>query len=157
RAPAPPPERRRAAVRDEKAAQPDHKTEEAAFMKELDRALAGDGLIVLSVTRQKDRIMEDITWTGLKPGVARLTDLAFKWDLHERPPAAPRKAVPRGDVSGLATFRGKPLPSGSVTLHYENGLSVSTTIGPDGSYSLRNVPAGEAHVCIKGGKGQEAV
>jgi len=157
RAPAPPPERRRDAVRDEKAAQPDHKREEAAFMKELDRALADDGLIVLSVTRQKDRIMEDITWTGLKPGVARLTDLAFKWYLHERPAVAPPKAVPRGDVSGRATFRGKPLPSGSVTFHYDNGLSVSTAIAPDGSYSLRNVPAGEAHVCIKGGKGQAAV
>jgi hypothetical protein len=53
-------------------------------------------------------------------------------------------------VSGKVTFSGKPV-SGQVVLVCSDGTEhVGFTRGPDGSYTISNVPRGEVTVLIKG-------
>jgi hypothetical protein len=93
------PQARRAVPEDEKptTAQPEGKPE-IPFQKEIDKLLEGEGLIVLSVTRQRDRIVEDVTWTRLKPAVSQLVDLGVKMWLMHRPVRGPGAApAPRDE------------------------------------------------------------
>jgi len=54
-----------------------------------------------------------------------------------------------GEVTGKVTFRGKPVTSGSVILYCPGNRIVRGVIGPDGSYSIPHVPAGEAAVAVR--------
>lgn len=52
-------------------------------------------------------------------------------------------------VSGTVTYRGKPVPGGSVILYCSDKQIVRGTIGPDGRYTIPNVPAGSAVVTVQ--------
>jgi hypothetical protein len=56
----------------------------------------------------------------------------------------------RGTVSGKVKYDGRPLTVGvnTVTFHGEDGSVVSCVVEADGSYTLRNVPAGPARVTV---------
>jgi hypothetical protein len=52
-------------------------------------------------------------------------------------------------VSGKVTFQGRPLEGGSVILYCEDKQIVRGLIGPDGTYTIPNVPKGVATVTVK--------
>jgi hypothetical protein len=52
-----------------------------------------------------------------------------------------------GDVTGKVTYKNKPLTSGSVQLMASDG-SHTATIEEDGTYTIKNVPVGEAKVAV---------
>src|SRR5262249_29351275 len=52
----------------------------------------------------------------------------------------------RGDVAGKVTYKGKPLVFGTVQFEASNKTIMQANIEPDGSYSIRAVPVGEAEV-----------
>ena len=54
-----------------------------------------------------------------------------------------------GTVAGTVTFRGKPVPGGSVVLYCADKQIVRGLIGPDGTYAIPNVPAGPAAVTVQ--------
>ena len=54
-----------------------------------------------------------------------------------------------GSVAGTVTFRGKPVPGGSVVLYCADKQIVRGLIGPDGRYDIPNVPAGAAAVTVQ--------
>jgi hypothetical protein len=53
----------------------------------------------------------------------------------------------RGDMSGKVTFNDKPVVFGTVLVHGRDGLRQGA-IQPDGSFTVRNIAAGEAKVAI---------
>jgi len=54
-----------------------------------------------------------------------------------------------GTIAGKVTFQGKPVPSGSVILFCADQQIVRGIIGPDGSYSIANVPRGLAQITVR--------
>lgn len=54
-----------------------------------------------------------------------------------------------GTVAGTVTYRGKPIPSGSVVLYCADKQIVRGLIGPDGAYTIPNVPPGPAAVTVQ--------
>jgi hypothetical protein len=59
--------------------------EEAKFKKEFAELMKDEGLLVFRITRKPDRILEEMTLTGLKPTVGRLTDYGLKQWLSAHP------------------------------------------------------------------------
>ena len=57
----------------------------------------------------------------------------------------------RGNVAGKVTFKGKPMPGGSVIFFSANGVGGgSATINPvDGTYSMANLPVGELKATVQ--------
>jgi hypothetical protein len=56
---------------------------------------------------------------------------------------------PKGDVSGKVTFRGKPLPAGSVTFFSSEGQVVgSSQISHEGDYAMTRLPAGPVKISV---------
>jgi hypothetical protein len=53
----------------------------------------------------------------------------------------------RGEVTGIVTLDGKPLPFGTIQFLGPDGIPCAGAIGPDGSFSVQ-VPVGEARVLI---------
>lgn len=49
-------------------------------------------------------------------------------------------------VRGTVTFKGKPVPSGTVTFIPDSGQHATGEIGPDGSYTLTTYKAGDGAV-----------
>jgi len=54
-----------------------------------------------------------------------------------------------GTVSGKVTYQGSALKGGRVTFIPAKGQSVTAEIGEDGSYTISNVPAGEAKITVE--------
>jgi hemoglobin len=54
----------------------------------------------------------------------------------------PEASAGTSTVSGTVTYKGKPLPGGTVTLTGKDGKTVSGAIGEDGSYALQAVKPG---------------
>jgi hypothetical protein len=52
-------------------------------------------------------------------------------------------------VRGQVSYKGKPVPGGTVRFYPESGGVYTATIGPDGAYSVTDVPAGETGVAIE--------
>jgi hypothetical protein len=52
------------------------------------------------------------------------------------------------EVSGTVSYRGRPLASGTILLLAGDGRSYNGTIGPDGSFTIKDVPAGEARMAV---------
>lgn len=59
-----------------------------------------------------------------------------------------------GTVSGKVTYKGKPLPAGTVKFHSAKGKAVSATIQEDGTYRAKGVPAGDARLTVSRGVGK---
>jgi len=51
-------------------------------------------------------------------------------------------------VKGKIEVNGKPLPAGSVSIQSATGVIFDGVIQPDGSYSVENVPVGQAKVLV---------
>ncbi len=58
----------------------------------------------------------------------------------------------KGTLSGKVTYRGAPLPGGSITIVPEKGNAAQTVSGKiesNGTYSVSNVPVGAVKVSIR--------
>jgi len=55
---------------------------------------------------------------------------------------------PTGEVSGKVTYKGAPLPCGTVTFFGADNESTSAPIGSDGSYSASAVPLGNVSITV---------
>ncbi len=58
----------------------------------------------------------------------------------------------KGTLSGKVTYRGAPLPGGTITIVPEKGNAAQTMSGKiesNGTYSVANVPAGAVKVSIR--------
>jgi len=53
-----------------------------------------------------------------------------------------------GDISGKITYKGKPVVYGTVGFVGADGLPRSSRINPDGTYTVKDVAAGEAKITI---------
>ena len=54
----------------------------------------------------------------------------------------------RGDVSGVVSYKGKPLVFGTVQFEASDGTLKQANIETDGSYSIPGVPVGKAKVAV---------
>jgi hypothetical protein len=52
-------------------------------------------------------------------------------------------------ISGSVTYQGKPVTGGSIQFYSSSGTPYSATIGVDGTYSVSDVPVGDAVVCVE--------
>jgi hypothetical protein len=55
--------------------------------------------------------------------------------------------IPTGDVTGTVSYKGQPLKTGSVTFFTQHGAR-GDLINEDGTYTVRDVPCGEAKVTV---------
>ena len=53
-----------------------------------------------------------------------------------------------GQVSGTVSYRGRPLPDGTVVLLDSEGQAHHGQIGADGYFAIPKVPRGEARVAV---------
>jgi hypothetical protein len=63
--------------------------------------------------------------------------------------ASPSVVADDGEATGLITVGGKPLASGKITFHRDNGQFVGCKV-KDGKYTIDRVPAGTLRVTIEG-------
>jgi hypothetical protein len=63
-------------------------------------------------------------------------------------PAADRKDE-TGTITGKVTFRGKPLPGGTIAFHPSRGKPLVGKIRPDGTYTVKDVPVGKVRVTVE--------
>jgi hypothetical protein len=63
--------------------------------------------------------------------------------------AQARPAKKTGTIMGKVTYKGKPLPGGTVTFHPAKGKAITGIIQPDGTYAVKDVPLGPAKVAIE--------
>jgi hypothetical protein len=54
-----------------------------------------------------------------------------------------------GDVSGKVSYRGKPLPYGTILFYCSDQQIISRLIAPDGSYEASGIPTGATRVAIR--------
>ena len=54
----------------------------------------------------------------------------------------------RGDVSGKVTYQNTPLVYGTVVIFGRDGIPLRGAIQPDGTYSIKGVPAGPARLAV---------
>jgi len=59
-----------------------------------------------------------------------------------------KKATP-AKVSGKVTYKGGPVKGGTVSFHPPEGPPYSTTIAPDGTYRISQIPAGDMKVTVE--------
>lgn len=59
-----------------------------ALLKEFGRLVESEGLLLVSLSRQRERLVEEVTWSRLKPGVGQLVDLGLKFYLLGAPAEA---------------------------------------------------------------------
>src|SRR5260370_19869228 len=55
---------------------------------------------------------------------------------------------PVGTLSGKVTYNGKDVTGGQLTFFTKEGGAVPATIAADGTYSVRDLPTGEATVTV---------
>lgn len=70
---------------------------------------------------------------------------ALGWSLAV---AAPGCGAGTGDLTGTVSHKGKTVVSGSVTAVGADGLPRGAPIGPDGTYTLLGLPAGEVKLTV---------
>jgi hypothetical protein len=51
-----------------------------------------------------------------------------------------------GKVTGKVTFKGKPVPTGTIMFHPDAGPAAVGAIGPDGTYTLTTIKPGDGAV-----------
>jgi hypothetical protein len=64
-------------------------------------------------------------------------------------PAQDKAAKKTGSVQGKVSYKGVPLPGGTVTFHPPKGKAISGWLDKEGSYSVKGVPAGPVKVTIE--------
>jgi len=52
-------------------------------------------------------------------------------------------------ISGSVTYNGQSVKAGSIAFHTPEGIVYGTTINPDGTYSITDVPTGELVVTVE--------
>jgi hypothetical protein len=55
---------------------------------------------------------------------------------------------PKGTVSGTVTYKGEPVPSGTVAFFGPGDQVASVALRPDGTYEASGVPLGEVKVTV---------
>jgi hypothetical protein len=55
----------------------------------------------------------------------------------------------KASVSGMVTFQGRALPSGTVLFHGEDGRVEHALIGADGGYALADAPTGAVRITVQ--------
>jgi hypothetical protein len=55
-----------------------------------------------------------------------------------------------GKVSGIVTYKGKPLAAGKIVFHLKDGEFVGTKVKEDGTYRLSRVPEGTWKITVEG-------
>jgi hypothetical protein len=63
--------------------------------------------------------------------------------------AGDKPAADLGTVEGKISYQGKPLPGGTVSFHPAKGKPFVGAIQPDGTYRIKDVPAGQYRVAIE--------
>jgi truncated hemoglobin YjbI len=63
--------------------------------------------------------------------------------------AEEKQAGEVGTVSGKVTYKGQPVPGGTITFHPKEGKAVSAQLQEDGTYSADKVPAGDCTVTVE--------
>lgn len=58
---------------------------------------------------------------------------------------------PKGVVTGVVNYQGKPLTSGIVSFVPEQGGSIDSPIDTEGKYRVENVPPGKAKIAVQEG------
>jgi hypothetical protein len=53
-----------------------------------------------------------------------------------------------GELHGVVTYAGKPLPGGTVVFVGRDNRPVRAPIGPDGKYEARGVPTGPVKIAV---------
>ncbi len=59
------------------------------------------------------------------------------------------KPAAAGSLRGMVTRLGKPLPGGTIAFHGEKGGQFVTSLGPDGTFAVKEMPAGKYQVTIE--------
>jgi hypothetical protein len=54
-----------------------------------------------------------------------------------------------GEISGVVKHKGQPVSGGTIVFHDGDKRSWAATIGTDGTYSVANVPTGNAKVTVQ--------
>jgi hypothetical protein len=54
-----------------------------------------------------------------------------------------------GTINGKVTYKGEPLPGGTVTFHPAKGKPIVGKLQADGSFSVKGVPVGPTRVAIE--------
>jgi hypothetical protein len=54
-----------------------------------------------------------------------------------------------GDILGRVTYRGQPLPYGTVLFYCSDQQIISRLIAPDGTYEAGGIPTGPARIAIR--------
>jgi len=58
--------------------------------------------------------------------------------------------APKGTISGIVSFKGKPIPAGTVIFASEDGKTlVNAQIGSDGSYKIEKCPVGNVKIAVQ--------
>jgi hypothetical protein len=55
-----------------------------------------------------------------------------------------------GKVSGVVTYKGKPLAEGKIVFHLKDGEFVGAKVRADGTYRLSRVPEGTWKITVEG-------
>jgi hypothetical protein len=55
----------------------------------------------------------------------------------------------KGNISGKVDLEGKTVQLGDVTFYASNGVPFSAKIGRDGTYTIKDVPAGAAKIVVQ--------
>jgi len=58
-------------------------------------------------------------------------------------------APPTASVSGTVTFKGQPLPSGTVLFHGADGRVEHSLIDGEGKYTVVNAPLGQVRITVQ--------
>jgi hypothetical protein len=62
--------------------------------------------------------------------------------------AEEKPAEKTGTVVGKVTYRGKPLPGGTITFVTAKGKALSGRLDTEGAYEVKNIPVGEVRVLV---------
>jgi hypothetical protein len=60
-----------------------------------------------------------------------------------------RNPQAQAKVSGAVTYKGTPVPAGSITFHVEKGASYGVPLGEGGTYEVSDMPTGEMVITVE--------
>jgi hypothetical protein len=63
--------------------------------------------------------------------------------------STPQASADDGKVTGVVTFKGKPLAEGKIVFHLKDGEFVGAKVKADGTYRLSRVPEGARKITVE--------